>query len=252
MTIQTTQNPPWLATVLLVGDDTEESVMGSDLHQKAIFEAHALLLLHAEDRVAAGRSPWYVSSQVTVIFDLPMRQKPWRPKPDIFVVDGLPAADRVSYDTRKEGPVPQFILEVASESTWREDVGDKRVSYELAGVEEYVVFDPVGDFLPERILAWRAGANGWQPWTPLERQVGEPVWRSTVLGLDLRVEGSRLRFDDPGRGPLLALREVREQWQAAERERDAERVAREVAERELAELRRRLQQRESGKPDAKF
>lgn len=27
--------PPWLATVLLAEDDTEESVMGSDLHQEA-------------------------------------------------------------------------------------------------------------------------------------------------------------------------------------------------------------------------
>jgi hypothetical protein len=38
-----------------------------------------------------------------------------------------------------------------------------------------------------------------------------------VLGLDLRVEGSLLRFDDPASGPLLMRREVLTRWHAAQR-----------------------------------
>src|SRR5258708_7368663 len=77
-----TTDPPWLATVLLAEDDTEESVMGSDWHMKAIVEAFNPLLTHAEEREAAHDVPWYVSSQITVIVPLPRRVRPWQPKPD--------------------------------------------------------------------------------------------------------------------------------------------------------------------------
>lgn len=194
MTAEPRSIPPWLATVLLAEDDTEESVMGSDWHQEAIFEAHGPLLGFAQERQAAdvAAPPWYVSSQVTVIVPLPRRARPWQPKPDLFVVVGASSQYRTSYDTRQEGPMPQFVLEVASESTWREDVGRKRVLYELAGVREYVAFDPTGAFLKERVRAWRAGEDGWQPWPTVARADGQRVWASGVLGLELRVEGALL------------------------------------------------------------
>src|SRR5260370_36193627 len=63
MTAEPHSIPPWLATVLLAEDDTEESVMGSDWHQEAIFEAHGPLLAFAQERETPGPLPWYVSSQ---------------------------------------------------------------------------------------------------------------------------------------------------------------------------------------------
>jgi Uma2 family endonuclease len=246
MRIESERVPPWLATVLLAEDDTEESVMGSDWHQKAIFEAHGSLLSYAEDQTTAGGPPWYVSSQVTVIVDLPRRQRPWQPKPDLFVVVGAPAIDRTSYDTRRDGPMPHFILEVTSESTWRDDIANKRDLYALAGVQEYVTFDPTGAFLPEQIRAWRAGAKGFERWQPLRRSDGTEVWRSAVLSLDLRLAGPLLRFDDPVRGPILFRREIRQRWLNAEQARDAEHVAREAAEqaRNTAEERARAAEQE--------
>jgi Uma2 family endonuclease len=251
MTIESAQHPPWLATVLLAEDDTEESVMGSDWHQEAILEAHSVLLAHAEQRAATGAPPWYVSSQVTVIVSLPRRARPWQPKPDLFVVTGLPPAHRSSYDVRRgpEGapPMPQFVLEVASESTWREDVESKRDLYALTGVREYVVFDPTGEFLPERVRAWRAGASGFEDWRAVRRADGAEVWRSPVLGLELRAEGPLLRFDEPGRGPLWLHREALERWQAAEEAREAAEKRARAAEQALADLRQRLQ--EHGQPE---
>jgi hypothetical protein len=241
MTAELHSIPPWLTSVLLAEDDTEESVMGSDWHQETIFEAHGPLLSHAEDRQTAEVSPWYVSSQVTVIVPLPRRARPWQPKPDLFVVVGVPPIHRTSYDTRREGPMPQFMLEVASESTWRDDVDAKRNLYLLAGVQEYLVFDPTGDFFAARVRAWRAGQDGWQPWPAVVRADGQTVWESDVLGLALRVEHSLLRFDHPRSGPLLVRRELVERWhatqralEAAQRARDQERLAREAAEQEQA------------------
>jgi hypothetical protein len=261
MRIESERVSPWLATVLLAEDDTEESVMGSDWHQKAIFEAHGALLSFAEDQTTAGGPPWYVSSQVTVIVDLPRRQRPWQPKPDLFVVVGVPAIDRTSYDTRRDGPIPQFVLEVASDSTWHDDVESKRDLYALAGVQEYVTFDPTGVFLPEQIRAWRAGSRGFERWLPRRRSDGTEVWRSTVLSLDFRAAGPLLRFDDPVRGPLLFRREIRDRWlneeqardaaeqalkaehaarEAAEQAHDAERAARQAAEQALNAVRQQL------------
>jgi hypothetical protein len=53
--------------VLLGEDDTEESVMGSDWHQEAIFEAHGPLLAHAEVRQSAdaGAAPTATTSSHT-------------------------------------------------------------------------------------------------------------------------------------------------------------------------------------------
>lgn len=259
MTAEPHSIPPWLTAVLLAEDDTEESVMGSDWHQEVIFEAHGPLLAHAEERNATGASPWYVSSQVSVIVPLPRRTRPWQPKPDLFVAVGVPAVHRTSYDTRREGPMPQFVLEVASESTWQYDLGEKAELYRLAGVREYLVCDPTGDFIADRVRAWRAGENGWEPWRAVVRADGEAVWESGVLGLALRVEGPLLRFDDPASGPLLVRREVVARWQAAQRaleaaqrDRERERLARlaaeqraRAAEQALAALQEELRRRRS-------
>jgi hypothetical protein len=80
-----------------------------------------------------------------------------------------------------------------------------------------------------------------QSWPAVLRTDGQPVWRSAVLGLDLQVERSLLRFDDPESGPLLVRREVVERWHAtqqalavAERDREQERRAWLAAEDEQA------------------
>jgi hypothetical protein len=263
--------PSWLVNVLLAEDDTEESVMGSELHQEAISAAHEVLLAHDRRRRASGEigsvAPWFASSQVTLMVRLPQSDKPWQPKPDVFVVIGLPWAERSSYDTRRDGPMPQFVIEVASESTWRQDVGSKRKLYLLAGVQEYLVFDPLAKFLRGQVRAWRAGGTEGQPWRPIKRVDGAEVWRSEVLGLDLRVDGPFLRFDDPVNGPLplphealarlpvaeQALAVERQSREAAEQERNVERAARlaaeeraRAAEAALAKLRERSAGPEDG------
>jgi hypothetical protein len=134
--------------------------------------------------------------------------------------------------------------------TWENDIDDKLMSYGVLGVQEYLVFDPTGEFPPGQVRAWRAGQENEEPWSALPRPDGAVVWRSEILGLDVRVEGTRLRFDDPKRGPLPALREAVSGWQESEeRALSAEQRA-VAAEQELAALRERLQQlEECGHPN---
>ena len=68
---------------------------------------------------------------------------------------------------------------------------------------------------------------------------------SAVLGLELRPEGGRLRLYAPALDEfLLSHGEAVAQRDAAKSERDAESVARRAAEARVAELERRLAERE--------
>ena len=228
---QPAEAPPWLATVLLAHDDAEESVMGTHLHQKAIIMAYGALRDHAAALGTPEAPAWYVSTQETVIVQLPLRSRVWQSKPDVWVVPEFSVHEDTSYDTRKHGPMPSFILEVASDSTWQADVDEKSVLYDRAGVKEYLIFDPTGEFLPEFMRGWRRAPSGdWEAWEGVTRAGGVTVWESRVLGLALRAEGPLLRFEHPQRG-LLPL------WSEAQALRQAQ-------ERELAERNRALAERD--------
>ena len=134
--------------------------------------------------------------------------------PDVFVAYGVPKqTDREVWKVWVEGKVPDLILEVTSKSTRKEDEKKKKDIYERLGVTEYWQFDPTGDYL-DPILKGRALADGRYRELELERRDGGLCRFSEVLGLDLRLEGGRLRFFDPRRREYLLTPE--EQHQALE------------------------------------
>ncbi|MCZ0943569.1 MAG: Uma2 family endonuclease, partial [Gammaproteobacteria bacterium] len=125
--------------------------------------------------------------------------------------------------------------------------------YERLGVTEYWQFDPTGDYL-DPILKGRALADGRYRELELERRDGGLCRCSEVLGLDLRLEGGRLRFFDPKRGEYLltpeeqrqvigakdrALEHQRHALRERDRTVDRQRRALEAAEARIRELERR-------------
>ena len=64
--------------------------------------------------------------------------------PDVFVVFGAHSRMRRVYKLWEEPKAPDFVLEVASPSTWQDDEGPKRELYERLGVREYFQHDPTG------------------------------------------------------------------------------------------------------------
>ena len=67
--------------------------------------------------------------------------------PDVFVVLGADNADRSTYRLWVEPKAPDFVLEITSRSTRREDQVSKRALYRSLGVREYWQFDPTNDYL---------------------------------------------------------------------------------------------------------
>ena len=66
---------------------------------------------------------------------------------------------------REGGVVPSFVLEVASESTWRTDAGPKRDIYAAMGVTEYWRHDPepLRNFLPSALIGERLVDGEYRP-----------------------------------------------------------------------------------------
>jgi len=190
---------------LLIEDDTEESVSGSDYHLAAVFALYDVLLRYAQRAIKR----WYVTAEVLVLADIPERTRnPWRAMPDVYVVLDTPDTFRTSLDTRQGESFPQFVCEVASDSTWDRDVEDKQRVYADLGAVEYVVFDPTTEFLKHSLRAWRRYPDDtWGPWTP----DAQGFLISTVLdGLRLRAEGALLRVYDPAGERLPTGRELQE------------------------------------------
>ena len=172
--------------------------------------------------------------------------------PDTFVAFGVPRkgrGERPSYLLWEERKVPDFVLEVASRSTYRVDRGDKRRLYERLGVGEYWLYDPVGDYLAPRLQGFRLAAGRYAPVAISERVGGVLAGRSEVLSLEVRLyPGDRFRYHDPVAGQdLLSLDETEEARQAAEMARERaedrlqeEQAARQVLEAQLRDLQRRL------------
>ena len=151
--------------------------------------------------------------------------------PDVFVVFGAESRMRRVYKLWEEPKAPDFVLEVASPSTWKDDEGPKRELYERLGVREYFQHDPTGEHLPSRLQGRRLVRGAYKPLPAVPSLDGTLLLYSETLGLELLANRSgELRFRDPLTGKLLP---GPEEFEAA-LEREA--AARRTAEARVAEL----------------
>ena len=146
--------------------------------------------------------------------------------PDCVVAFGVdPAAilDRNGYVIEEVGKPPDFVLEIASESTGRADYTTKRDIYAGHGVGEYWRFDSTGGEHHDAALSGELLTDGVYEPLPLHHEGGGVVrCFSPVLGLELHWYDGRLRFYDPAAGEYMPdMAEAKAQRDSAIRERDA-------------------------------
>ena len=147
--------------------------------------------------------------------------------PDVFVVLGAHGNHpRRSWIISREGGIaPAFVLEVASESTWRHDATRKRDIYARMGVVEYWRFDPEGAHYPVPLIGERLVNGEYQPIEVGTDADGILRGHSDVLGLDLCVRQGIEEFE--GR-TLLELRlydPAAGEWLRSHQESEDERIA---------------------------
>ena len=172
--------------------------------------------------------------------------------PDVFVVFGVEKRRRPNYKLWEEGRAPAFVIEVASPSTWRDDLGWKRSVYARLGVREYWRYDPAGEHLPARLQGERLTRAGYVRQPAETAPDGTLTLRSRTLGLELRAApGREMRFRDPATGHELRSHdeEAEGRLEAEARAADAEARAADAearaadAEARLSELQALLRKR---------
>jgi Uma2 family endonuclease len=126
--------------------------------------------------------------------------------PDVFVTLGVPRGQRRIYKLWEEGAPPTLIVEVTSDSTRSEDLSRKKELYQRLGVREYVLYDPLKDYLDPALQGFRLVNGRYQPIPP---GPGGTL-ASEALGATFRIEERGVRVIDTATGkPILSNEEVR-------------------------------------------
>ncbi len=188
-----------------------------------------------------------------------------RVAPDVFAVFGATGNHpRDSWIVWREGKAPDFVMEIASQSTWRRDVTEKRDIYASMGVTEYWRFDPTGEWFTPELAGERLTDGEYRPIlldgfdsAHPERQPKGGILRghSAVLGLDICVLAdlelhlydpiSRQWLLTPKESEAARLEEARAR-QAAETALRISEAGRQAAEDELRLVREQLRSLQSG------
>ena len=148
-----------------------------------------------------------------------------------FGVDPEAIIGRNGYVISEVGKPPDFVLEVGSLSTGRNDYTIKREGYARYRVLEYWRFDETGGRYHDTALAGDALVDGEYSPITINRDPDGLIWGySRILGLNVCWDRGCLRFYDPVSGEFLPnAEELKEQ-------RDAERSGRLAAESRASEL----------------
>ena len=120
---------------------------------------YALQILY--DVVVGDRADVFIDTNSIVYYDPSNRNR--RVQPDVYIafdVDADTIRHRNGYVIWEVGKPPDFVLEVASESTADNDTGYKRDLYARLGVREYWRFDRTGGELYGAGLAGEYLENG--------------------------------------------------------------------------------------------
>ena len=215
---------------------------------------HFIQTIEIIKTVLRGLAAALVSGDTPIYYDEDGEQKIVRPDCYVvFDVDVEAIMRRNGYFIREVGKPPDFALEIASESTFPQDMGPKRDLYARLGIREYWRFDATGDKYYGEPLVGEVLVDGQYRRIHMERNDAGLVWgRSEALGLDLCWDDGRLRFYDPATGEYqLNMTELVDAVDErdriiAEREQTIAGMERALAERNraLAERNRELREAE--------
>lgn len=165
-----------------------------------------------------------VLSEVPIHWDIPAGRAGVR-IPDLLVAFNIrrgQVIDSKGYSIQEQGKPPDFVLEIASDSTANNDIGDKRRAYANFDIGEYWLFDPDwGRRYPAGLMGWTLVDGRYEPIVIHQYAPGMYYGYSAALGLYLCWEHGVLRWYDPAAGYLRTHDEERNGRVAAEDQRDA-------------------------------
>ena len=215
------------APTIVYPESDGEPMAETDRHRKLIID----FILMLEDYFKDANDV-YVSGDLLIYYEEGNIYK--SVAPDVFVVFGVSKKERRTYRTWEEGHTPDFVLEVASPSTYNKDITEKMALYEsIFGVREYYIYDPYGEVSPQ-FQGYRLIDGTYQAIEFVDGRLP-----SDVLGLELGEHGGLLSLYNATRSAWISPPQVRvleeaEARQEAEARASEEAEARQHVETELA------------------
>jgi len=157
--------------------------------------------------------------------------------PDVMLAKGVKKEKkRPNYLLWEEKP-PSLVVEVTSRTTRDEDLGKKKDLYKWMGVEEYILFDPFGEYLRPPLQGYRLEGGRFQP----IRREEDGSLLSRTTGLRFKPEGERLRLVEVATGESLRWPdEIEAAYILAEKRATEEAEARKAAEERIRALEEEL------------
>ena len=232
-------------------DDPAPLPEGMHQNPTLLYAAQALTIL------LDGLPGVFLDFNTFVYFDRADRNR--RVSPDFYValgVDNAAIRERHGYLIWEVGKPPDFVLEIASESTATYDCTGKRALYASIGVGEYWRYDPTGgEYYGAPLIGERLVDGEYESFEVHTTADGDIRAHSPTLGIDIYWGDDRLRIFDPERERFIGDTLERE-TEILEREAEileqeaeisalsaayeAERAARQAAENEVRQLQERL------------
>jgi Uma2 family endonuclease len=121
--------------------------------------------------------------------------------PDVFVALDVPRGRRRTFLTWLEGQPPNVVLEIASPRTWKADVTWQKGLYLGLGVQEYFLFDPIGDYFQPLLQGFQLEDGVYHLMASISGERGMIGLQSAVLGVELWAQTN----DDPAMPYVLRL-----------------------------------------------
>jgi len=156
--------------------------------------------------------------------------------PDVLVSFGIGQKARRTYRVWQEGKPPDFVMELASESTYQKDLGEKMEIYAALGITDYLLCDIEGLYLPMPLMGFTLVDGSYRA-VPQARDGGIA---SSALALDFHLLPGDLQLYDPATRKWLLTPE-----EAAEARTEQEIRARQQAEARTTEETKRAEQAEA-------
>jgi Uma2 family endonuclease len=119
-----------------------------------------------------------------------------RTAPDVMVIFDVKPGGRDNYKIWEEGSTPKVIFEMTSPGTQQQDMGFKKDLYAQLEVQEYWLFDPKGEWIPEKLRGYQLQGEQYGPIVD---------GKSTALNLTLKVEDTLISFYRNDTGEKLPI-----------------------------------------------
>jgi Uma2 family endonuclease len=133
----------------------------------------------------------YVTGNILVFYEQGNRRR--HVSPDVWLARGVANYQRPNYLIWEEASGPEFVIELTSSTTQREDQTTKLALYrDRLRVREYFLFDPEGDYLDPQLQGYRLRGNTYQRIHPRHGRLP-----SQVTGLHVEQDGNQLRLWNP-------------------------------------------------------